>query len=245
MKNRILSLHFLVMLLCFLPGSLDAQTVIDMHTGRVSAKTKSDYDVAAREKWQLEQDSLDYVDCLTRAFNFLHADSLTQAQDLLEQALRLRPDAPGNHVVEHNLGRIAMARGKWHEAVRCFSKVLQRKPAVDEVRKDRAACYLQQSMYREALNDYDNLLLRHPDDVHLLLLKAVALHRSGAAYDALDILDAIIGKHPEYAEAYLLRAETHLALRQQGYARRDIKLAEQHGLPSAEVQHFMQRLGAE
>lgn len=242
MIHRPFTTLLLLMLLCMLPESLHAQTVIDMHTGRVSGKTKEDYDIAAREKWQLEQDSLEYIDCLTRAFNYLHADSLLQAQDLLERALRLRPDAPGNYVVEHNLGRIAMARNRWKEAVNFLNKVLQRQPNMGEAREDRATCYLQQQMFDLALRDYDNLLLQHPDDEHLLLLKAIALNRSGAVYDSLDILDSLIAQHPENAEAYLLRAETYLMLGQHGYARRDIKLAEKHGLPDNEVQHFMQRL---
>ena len=235
----------LLCLLCLAPEGLKAQTVIDLHTGRISAKTKDDYNVETRERWQIERDSLEYIDCLTRAFNYLHTDSLLQAQDLFERALRLRPDAPGNYVVEHNLGRIAMARGQWREAVNRLDKVLQSQPSMADAREDRAACYLQLAMFDRAIRDYDNLLLQHPHDPHLLLLKAVALTQAAAPYDALDIVDSIIAEHPDNAEAYLLRAEIPLGLKQPGYARRDIKLAAQHGLPDNEVQHFMLRLEAE
>ena len=235
----------LLCLLCLAPEGLKAQTVIDLHTGRISAKTKDDYNAETRERWQIERDSLEYIDCLTRAFNHLHTDSLLQAQDLFERALRLRPDAPGNYVVEHNLGRIAMARGQWREAVNRLDKVLQVQPAMSDAREDRATCYMELAMYDLARRDYDNLLLQHPHDPHLLLLKAVALTQAAAPYDALDIVDSIIAEHPDNAEAYLLRAEIHLGLKQPGYARRDIKLAAQHGLPDNEVQHFMLRLEAE
>lgn len=235
----------LLCLLCLAPEGLKAQTIIDLHTGRISAKTKDDYNAETRERWQIERDSLEYIDCLTRAFNHLHTDSLQQAQDLFEHALRLRPDAPGNYVVEHNLGRIAMARGQWREAVNRLDKVLQSQPSMADAREDRAACYLQLAMFDRAIRDYDNLLLQHPHDPHLLLLKAVALTQAAAPYDALDIVDSIIAEHPDNAEAYLLRAEIHLGLKQPGYARRDIKLAAQHGLPDNEVQHFMLRLEAE
>ena len=228
-------------LLCLTFEGLNAQTVIDLHTGRISAKTKDDYHIETREKWQIERDSLEYIDCLTRAFNHLHTDSLLQAQDLFERALRLRPDAPGNYVVEHNLGRIAMARAQWNEAVNRLNKVLQVQPAMSDAREDRATCYMELAMYELARRDYDNLLLQHPDDPHLLLLKAIALSRSAAPYDALDILDSLIADHPDNAEAYLVRAEIHFMLKQYGYARRDIRLAAQHGLPDDEVQHFMLR----
>ena len=223
----------LLCLLCLAPEGLKAQTVIDLHTGRISAKTKDDYNVETRERWQIERDSLEYIDCLTRAFNYLHTDSLLQAQDLFERALRLRP------------GRIAMARGQWREAVNRLDKVLQSQPSMADAREDRAACYLQLAMFDRAIRDYDNLLLQHPHDPHLLLLKAVALTQAAAPYDALDIVDSIIAEHPDNAEAYLLRAEIYLGLKQPGYARRDIKLAAQHGLPDNEVQHFMLRLEAE
>ena len=144
----------LLCLLCLAPEGLKAQTVIDLHTGRISAKTKDDYNVETRERWQIERDSLEYIDCLTRAFNHLHTDSLLQAQDLFERALRLRPDAPGNYVVEHNLGRIAMARGQWREAVNRLDKVLQSQPSMADAREDRAACYLQLAMFDRAENAF-------------------------------------------------------------------------------------------
>ena len=87
----------------------------------------------AREKWQLEQDSLAYIDCLTRAFNFLHTDSLAQAQAQFERALSLRPKAPGNRVVHHYLARIFMARSQWKDALARLSRLLEQEPANADV----------------------------------------------------------------------------------------------------------------
>lgn len=222
--------------------ALQAQTVIDLHTGLISAKTKDDYDVKAREQWQQEQDSLAYVDCLTRAFNYLHADSLALAQEHFERALALRPDAPGNRVVQHNLARILMARSQWKDALQRLSRLVQKDPTWDEAREDRAACCLQLSLFEQALEDYDNLLLRHPADAHFLLLRAMARCGAGKPYEALDDLDEAIRNDANHADAYLLRAEIHLDLGQRGYARRDVENAAKLGAPQADLAHLMQRL---
>lgn len=237
-----LLLPLLIALLCHTAPSATAQTVIDLRTGHVAGKTTTDYDVQTREKWQLEQDSLAYIDCLTRAFNFLHTDSLAQAQAHFERALSLRPKAPGNRVIHHNLARIFMARSQWKDALTRLSRLLEQEPANADVRADRASCYLRLSQFAEAVADFDCLLLLHPDDPHFLLLRAMAHSGARQPYDALDDLDTIVRLSPENAEAYLLRAEIYLDLGQRGYARRDAEKALQLGIQEADIEPLLKRL---
>lgn len=232
----------LIVLFCHAAPPATAQTVIDLHTGQISGKKTTDYDVQAREKWQLEQDSLAYIDCLTRAFNFLHTDSLAQAQAQFERALSLRPKAPGNRVVHHYLARIFMARSQWKDALARLSRLLEQEPANADVRADRASCYLQLSRFADAVADFDCLLLLHPDDPHFLLLRATAHSGAHQPYDALDDLDTIVRLSPENAEAYLLRAEIYLDLGQRGYARRDAEKALQLGIQEADIEPLLKRL---
>ncbi|MDQ9813576.1 hypothetical protein RFZ01_03885, partial [Acinetobacter pittii] len=63
-----------------------------------------------------EADSLQYADNLLRAFNALHTDSLAEAERLFEESLRLRPHAPGNYIIRHNLALIDLARGQYMRA---------------------------------------------------------------------------------------------------------------------------------
>lgn len=235
----------LLMLLTFCVGSpmqVSAQTVIDLHTGKISGKTRDDYNVKTREAWQLREDSIQYNDCVTRAFNFLHADSLQAAQSLFEKALKLRPDAPGNVVVRHNIGRIFMARKQWKDGISMLSRVLADQSSNVEVREDRATCYVQAGLYDKALRDYDYLLALRPDDMQYRLFHAMMLSHTGAKRDALDELDVIIEAHDDYADCYLVRAALHAELGSKGYARRDLDRAVALGIPKAEIQELYEQL---
>ena len=168
---------------------LCAQTVIDMHTGQVSGKTRTDYNYQAREAWQLREDSIEYDDCVVRAFNYLYVDSLQMAQDLFERALKLRPDAPGNAVVRQNIGRIFMARKQWKDAAIVYSRVLETMPRNAEVREERASCYIEMGQYALALKDYDYLLILSQS---ASLVHAIVLGKTGALRDDIDELDELL-----------------------------------------------------
>lgn len=77
---------------------------------------------------RLRDDSLLYVDNLRRAFNALHTDSLAQAERLFNEALKLRPTAPGNHIIRYNLGLVDMARGNNVEAIKNLLTLLKPTP---------------------------------------------------------------------------------------------------------------------
>lgn len=219
-----------------------AQTVIDMHTGQVSGKSRTDYNYKSREDWQLHEDSVAYNDCITRAFNYLHEDSLQAAQELLERALKLRPDAPGNAIVRQNIGRIFMARKQWKDAANMFSRVLEEYARMADVREDRASCYMQLGLYDRAVKDYDFLIVQKPDDVHYRLVHAIALGKKGARRDAIDELDELIDEHETYAEAYLVRAGLYTELGKPGYARRDLDRAVSLGIPKEEILDLYENL---
>lgn len=247
--------HLLLLLLSLICSlGLSAQTVIDMHTGKVSGKTRDDYNYKAREAWQLREDSIEYNSCITRAFNFLHIDSLQAAQDLFERALKLRPDAPGNNVVRHNIGRIFMARKQWKDAAGVFSRILQDESANVEVREFRAYCLYEQGQYAKALADYDYLVMLRPDDEAYRLLHATMLNYTGKKLDAVDELSEIIGRNNAddqaasddsrsfLAECHLTRAGIYIELGQKGYARTDLDRAVALGIPKDDIAYLYELL---
>lgn len=219
-----------------------AQTVIDLHTGRISAKTRDDYKIKTREDWQLREDSIAYNDCVTRAFNYLYADSLQTAQNLFEKALKLRPDAPGNIVVRHNIARIFMARCQWKDAITLLSRVITEDPRYLEAREDRASSYIELKLFDKALKDYAQLRAIKPDEEHYHLLYAMMLSETGEKRDALDELDDLMEKHKDYAECYLVRAGIHIDLGEMGYARRDLDKAVSLGIPKTDIIHLYKQL---
>lgn len=242
MKRLIINLVIALAAAFVFATDATAQTVIDLHSGRVSGKTREDYNVKTREDWQLREDSIAYNDCVTCAFNYLYEDSLQTAQNLFERALKLRPQAPENAVVRHNIGRIYMARRQWKDATTLFSQVLAEYPQFDDMREDRASCYVELSQHDQALKDYEQLVMRHPDDAHYLLLRALMLSYTGRKYDAIDELDALIEADSENADCYLVRASIYTDLGNKGYARRDLDRAVALGIPKDDILDLYEQL---
>lgn len=203
--------YILILLLAAFCGRASAQTVIDLRRGGavVRGKQKSDYDVQHRTPQQQRQDSLEYVDCLTRAFNYLHADSLTEARQCLTRALRLRPEAPGNFVLHDQLGRISMAEGRYAAAVEHFDRVLQQRPSQLDTRMARATCHIELSHPQQALDDCRSLFQQAPDTataVRILFLQCAAHKQLRQFPQVADDLARILSLQPGNESAILLQA---------------------------------------
>lgn len=197
----------LALLFALLPLGAWGQTVIDLQSGHVRGKTVEDYrleqGVAARAK----ADSLAYVDRLTRALNALSADSLAQAETLLREALRLRPEAPGNYLVQQHLGDIAFSRGDLGAAATRYTAALRLRPDLYAVRYRRAVCYSEAGSLDAALDDTDALLLIAPSDsarcdVHFL--RAAIRLRAKRPDAARAELESLLTLQPDHRAAQLL-----------------------------------------
>lgn len=205
---------FAALLLVVLTGfaaPISAQTVIDLNGGGVRAKTVDDYkdkEVAAK---RAEKDSLAYIDHLTRAFNALHDDSLAKAEELFNLALKTRPDAPGNYVVEYNLGLIRLAQNRYAEAVEKFNAVLKSHPTLVDARYSRAVCYYELSSYQAAQNDCEMLLTGGTDNAlktQVLFLRSAIYSKCKQADKAKIDLEEILRLDPDNMSASLLLAGT-------------------------------------
>lgn len=181
-------------------------------------KTAADY-AREREERQVRQERADtaaYQGCLLRAFAALGGDSLLRARELFEEALRLQPEAPGNSIVRHNIGRIHLAQGDYPRAVEQFNAVLKRLPDDRTVRHDRAAAYLQMGHAKEAVADCDILLRDEPVDslrAALFFLRAAARMKLRLFDDARRDLQQCLALAPDREGAVLLLV---MALQQGG-----------------------------
>lgn len=207
MKSRILLL-FLVMASAW---SLSAQTIIEFGRGGVEArgKTLDDYKIQRRTPEELREDSLEYHDCLTRAYNYLHLDSLVLARKCMERALTLRPDAPGNNVLHRELGKIAMAEGKYGESIGHFDVVVRHSPMDLDSRLQRASCHVILEHPQQALDDCRTLFQHIVDTataVQVLYLQSAA-HRQLRQYAQVsEDIRQILRLDPRNQAAQLLQA---------------------------------------
>lgn len=207
--------HILILLLLLITaGGLQAQTIIDLKPGGgVRAKTIDDYKDEMKMAEKLREDSLTYVDNLRRAFNALHTDSLNEAESLLNEALKLRPHAPGNHVVRYNLAQIARARGQWKQALEQYNELLKHYPDYTDVRLARAELNLQLGKDAEAVTDANALLA--PERQALLtanmhesarFIRAAARYRLHLYAEARTDLHQLLKDNPANESARVLEA---------------------------------------
>lgn len=196
--------------------SLYGQTIIELKKGgSVRAKTVDDYKEGENYLLRQHKDSLAYTDHLRRAFNALYCDSLREAEMLFSEALRLRPDAPGNHVVRYNLGLIDMARGEYKKASEKFTEIISDYPAYYDARTARAEAYLQTGRAAEAITDAEYVMSR-PDESGIpeeMMLRArfvrgAARYRLRLYPEAHTDLEQIITRSPENINARILDALT-------------------------------------
>lgn len=205
----------------FYGSTCNAQTIIELNKGgNVRAKNMNDYKSDPKYLKRQEKDSLQYIDNLRRAFNALHTDSISQAEKLFKEALQLRPDAPGNHIIKYNLGLLDMARGKNKDAVNTLTEIINKYPNYCEARIARAEANLQLDHANEALEDAEliiekeTLLKPAPDIVEKAhFVKAAARLQLRLYTEAHIELQNIINKNPQNLNSQILDA---LTLQQMG-----------------------------
>ena len=197
--------------------TLQAQTIIPLERGNVGVRAKNieDYKNDMKMAERLRDDSLLYVDNLRRAFNALHTDSLAQAERLFNEALKLRPTAPGNHIIRYNLGLVDMARGNNVEAIKKLTDIIKTYPNYFDARLARAEAYLQLGRTNEAIDDAQQLLEKqHLDGMTADIAERARFVRAAARYqlrlytDAHADLQTIMGDNPQNVNAQVLDALT-------------------------------------
>ena len=197
--------------------TLQAQTIIPLERGKVGVRAKNieDYKNDMKMAERLRDDSLLYVDNLRRAFNALHTDSLAQAERLFNEALKLRPTAPGNHIIRYNLGLVDMARGNNVEAIKKLTYIIKTYPNYFDARLARAEAYLQLGRTNEAIDDAQQLLEKqHLDGMTADIAERARFVRAAARYqlrlypDAHADLQTIMGDNPQNVNAQVLDALT-------------------------------------
>ena len=187
------------------------QTIIDLKPGGgVRSKTIDEYrkdEPGIAEK--LKTDSLQYKDNLTRAFNALYRDSISQAERLLNEALNLRPNAPSNYIVKHYLARISMARGQYRKAVSQLTPLIKDQPENRQMRFDRASCYIEIKNTQAAMEDCNVIFkseLTKEERVKALFLRSAVYTESRHPDKAKFDLEEILQLEPTNESATLLLA---------------------------------------
>lgn len=205
-----------------------SQTVIELDKGgAVRSKNLRDYDKAVSLE-QAQMDSIKYVDHITRGFNALHDDSLRLAQSHFEAALKLRPNAPGNHIVKQQIAKIAEAEGRFADAANLYTQILKQQPDLHAIRIERAALNLQLRHFKESKEDCDVLLQQTSTSIdaeRLYFIRASANIGLRLNDDAQRDFEHVLKLNPRHESAPIMLA---LLLHDEGQANKALTLLNLH-----------------
>ena len=132
------------------------------------------------------------------ALNKLVLNQLDEAKDYIMKALKVE------HHHEYVLfcaGRIMYARKEYEEAKRYLISAVEQNPDV-ETQNTLALTYYELGEYQQALNIFNNLLSKHPDNISVLMSIAKCYEALKDNDTALEYLDKVVDILPEDEEAH-------------------------------------------
>ena len=105
-----------------------------------------------------------YDELIAKSFDFIDADSLSQAEDALREALRIEPGNPSNGMLLLNLGTIQRRQGKLKEAEDSYTIGLAFLPNNLTLLNNRAQLFAEMEKYPEAIEDYTEVIYQEPEN---------------------------------------------------------------------------------
>ena len=132
------------------------------------------------------------------ALNKLILNQLDDAKEYIMKALKVE------HHHEYVLfcaGRIMYARKEFEEAKRYLIKAVEQNPDI-ETQNTLALTYYELGEYQQAINIFNNLLSKHPENISLLMSLAKCYEGLKDNDTALEYLDKVVNILPEDEEAH-------------------------------------------
>ena len=132
------------------------------------------------------------------ALNKLILNQLDESKEFIMKSLNV------NHHHEYILfcaGRIMYARKEYEDAKRYLVKAVEINPDI-ETQNTLALTYYELGEYQQALNIFNNILSKHPDNVSILMSIAKCYEGLNDSDNALKYLDKLVDIFPEDEEAH-------------------------------------------
>ena len=144
-----------------------------------------------------------YRDLVRRGLNLMAADSLSQAETTLRQALKTQPAALGNVLIWGHLAQIAERTGRDAEALEEYNIAIGMAPEGWGLRLNRASLHIKMGDEQRALADYNEILYAAPDHKEALLMRAF-LHRTNRRHkEARTDYEHLLELEPTHEEALM------------------------------------------
>ena len=113
-----------------------------------------------------------YQQLSEKAIEYIEMDSLSKAEELLLQALKLEPKNAKNAMLFSNLGLVQRRLGEYDKALESYSFALNFAPLAVPILLDRAAINLEMGNTDRAYTDYCQVLDEDKQNKEALLMRA-------------------------------------------------------------------------
>ena len=136
----------------------------------------------------------EYKDLVEKAMDYTRKDSLQQAEQLYQQALKLDPKNARNALLFSNLGTVQRRMGKIDDALQSYTLALNIIPYSTAILLNRATIYMEKGMLDKAYLDYCNVIDLLPEDKEARLFRAYIYMQRRQYKEARIDYNVIIGK---------------------------------------------------
>ena len=134
------------------------------------------------------------------ALNKLILNQLDPAKEYIEKALKINHH---HEYIQFCAGRIMYARGEYEDAKRYLIRAIEQNPDV-ETQNTLALTYYELGEYQSAINIFENILLKFPENISILKNLAKCYGELKNNDKALEYLDKLVDIFPEDEEAHQL-----------------------------------------
>ena len=142
-----------------------------------------------------------YHDVINKAMDYTMKDSLEQAEQLFQEALKMDPSNARNALLFSNLGTVQKRMGKIDEAIKTYTIALNITPYATSILLNRAALYLDKGLNDKAYVDYCNVIDLIPENTEARLFRAY-IYMSRRQYDEARVdYNVILNKEPQHKSA--------------------------------------------
>lgn len=144
-----------------------------------------------------------YNEVIEKAMNCTFKDSLVQAEELFQKALKMDPTNARNALLFSNLGTVQKRLGKTDEAIKSYTLGLNITPYATSILLNRAAIYLDKGMTDQAYLDYSNVIDLLPENIEARLFRAYIYMNRREFDEARVDYNVVVRKDPKHKSARL------------------------------------------
>lgn len=155
------------------------------------------------ERYYQEALDIDPQNVLALTFMGLNKLILNQLDEAKEFIMKAHKVNPHHEYILFCVGRILFARKEYEEAKRYLIRAVEQNPDI-ETQNTLALTYYELGEYDSAINIFNNLLAKRPENISLLMALAKCYEAKKDNDKALEILEKLVTLFPEDEDAHEL-----------------------------------------